>query len=85
MRFRMGGLNLFNYFYNHKNSIMANINADAQYLRYSVEENDKRWGTFYRYTWTNYNIWGKYQNEVQSLKEWLNTRMEWLKTQFDKM
>ena len=77
--------NRFNYFYSHKNSIMANINADAQYLRYSVEENDKRWGTFYRYTWTNYNIWGKYQNEVQSLKEWLNTRMEWLKTQFDKM
>lgn len=75
----------FNYFYNHKNDIMAYINADAQYLRYAVDENEKVWGTFYHYTWSNYDIWGSYQNEVQCLKEWLNKRMEWLKNEFDKM
>ncbi len=36
-------------------------------------------------TWPNYNIWGSYQNEVQDVKEWFSTRMEWLKTEFDKM
>lgn len=75
----------FSFFYNHKDEIFAYINSDAQYLKYAVSENENRWGTLYTYTWSNYDIWGSYQNEVQSLKEWLNTRMDWLKTQFDKM
>ena len=75
----------FNILYNHKNEILAYINADAQYLRYAVDENEKVWGTFYHYTWSNYDIWGSYQNEVQCLKDWMNKRMEWLKTQFDAM
>ena len=75
----------FNYFYRHKNEILANINADAQYLKYSVVENDDKWHLLNTYTWSNYDIWGSYQNEVQSLKEWFNKRMEWLKPEFDKM
>lgn len=75
----------FNYFYSHMNDILAHINADAQYLKYSVEENDDKWHLLNTYTWTNYDIWGSYQNEVQGLKEWLATRMEWLKPQFDNM
>ena len=75
----------YNYFYRHKNDILQNINADAQYLKYSVNENDAKWDLFNRYTWTNYNIWGSYQNEVQYLKEFLNERMDWLKSEFDKM
>ena len=75
----------FNYFNNHLNDILANINADAQYLRYSAEENNNVWGVLNVKTWPNYNIWGSYQNEVQDVKEWLVTRMKWLKTQFDKM
>ena len=55
----------------------------ANKLRYSVEENEKRWGVFYTPTWPNYDILGSYQNEVQSLKEWINRRMDWLKTEFD--
>ena len=75
----------FDYFYNRKNDILNEINANAQYLRYSVQENNNKWKTFYTHTWPNYNIWGNYQNEVQSMKEWLNARFEWLKTEFDKM
>jgi len=75
----------FNYFYDHKNDIMNQINEDAQYLRYSVDENDKVWHTLYNYTWTNYDIWGAYNNEVQSVKDWLEKRMNWLKGQFDQM
>ena len=75
----------FNYFYRRQNDILANINADAQYLKYSVQENDNVWHLLNVKTWPNYNMWGSYQNEVQELKTWFVNRMEWLKTQFDKM
>ena len=71
--------NRFIYFYNHKDDFITYINKDAQYLRYAAQENQKRWGTFYHYTYKQYDIWGSYQNEVQNLKEWFNTRMEWMK------
>lgn len=69
----------FIYFYNHKDDFLAYINQDAHYLKYAAEENQKRWGTFYHYTYKQYDIWGSYQNEVQMLKEWLNDRMEWMR------
>ena len=75
----------FNYFYRHQNDILANVNADAQYLKYSAQENNEVWHLFNVKTWPNYNIWGSYQNEVQELKTWFTTRMEWLKSEFDKM
>ena len=75
----------FCYFYRHQNDILANVNADAQYLKYSVQENDNVWHLLNVKTWPNYNMWGSYQNEVQELKVWFTTRMEWLKTQFDNM
>ena len=75
----------FNYFYSHMDDILANVNADAQYLKYSAQENNDVWHLLNVKTWPNYNIWGSYQNEVQGLKEWFVTRMEWLKTQFDQM
>ena len=75
----------FDYFYSRKDDIIREINEKAQYLRLSVEENNNKWGTFYKYTPPNYNIWGSYQNEVQNLKYWLNERFEWLKREYDKM
>ena len=75
----------FDYFYGRKDDIMRTINENAQYLKYAVRENENRWHTFYEYTWPNYDIWGSYQNEVQYMKEWLNSRFEWLKVEFDKM
>lgn len=75
----------FDYFYSRKDDIMNEINTNAQYLKYSAQENNNKWHTLYTYTWPNYDIWGSYLNEVQSMKEWLNARFEWLKTEFDKM
>jgi len=70
----------FDYFYSHREEMLNNINESAVYLRYSVEENNNRWGIFYTYSWPNTSIWGNYQNEVQQLKQWFNQRMEWLNT-----
>lgn len=75
----------FDYFYSKRDDIMREINANAMYLKYAVQENENRWHTFYTYTWPNYDIWGSYNNEVQCMKEWLNARFEWLKDEFNKM
>ena len=73
----------FIYFYNHKDELISYINTDAQYLKHAAQENQNRWGTFYHYSYKQYDIWGSYQNEVQSLKEWLNNRMEWMKKAYN--
>ena len=75
----------FAYFYSHREDIMKNINENALYIKYSVQENENKWHTFYTYTWPNYDIWGSYMNEVQSMKTWLSKRFEWLKNEFEKM
>ena len=75
----------YQYFYSKKSAIMAEINADANYLKLSVQENDNKWQVLYNHTWRNRDIWGSYMNEGENLKEWLNIRMDWLKDQFDKM
>ena len=75
----------FNYFYEHQNDILNDINQNAQYLHYSVIENDLRWGTLYNETWANHDVWGSYKNEVQFMKMWIQKRFEWLKIQFDAM
>lgn len=75
----------FEFFYSHKDYVINEINTQAQILKYAVEENENKWGTFYTYTWPNNDIWGCYQNEVQCLKIWYLNRLEWLKTTFDAM
>lgn len=75
----------FDYFYGRLPDIMREIDATGEYLKYSAAANEKRWHVFYNYGVPNVEIWGKYQNEVQSVKEYIRTRMDWLKSQYDKM
>ena len=71
----------FVFFYTHKKDIISEMNNNAQYLKYSVQENDNKWNVFATAT----NTWAEYQKTVVSLELWLNNRIEWLKEQFDKM
>jgi len=75
----------FDYFYGRLPDILNEIDEAAQYLNRSMIANENRWHTFYEYSAPNVEIWGSYQNEVQSIKEWLKARMEWLKSEYDKM
>lgn len=68
----------FNYFYANKDSLYDEINKDAVYLQYAAVENNNRWNVLYHEIWRDYRVWGSYQNEVVSLKEWLVKRFEWL-------
>ena len=75
----------FNYFYNEREKIYTEINSNAEYLKYAIVENNNKWNTLYVYTWPNNMIWGSYENEVQSMKMWLEKRFQWLNSQFSKM
>ncbi|WP_455585233.1 CotH kinase family protein [Bacteroides sp.] len=73
------------YFKSRKNDILLDINENATYLKYSVIENNAKWGTLYQQTWPNYAVWGSYSNEVQYLKQWLDNRFDWLEKAFSEL
>ena len=75
----------FDFFYNHQTDILRDINENAQYLKYAIQENDTKWDTFAAYKKTNSDIWLLYQGHVSSMKSWLTERMNWLKEQYDAM
>ena len=63
----------FAYFYSRRQDILNEIDQNASYLRYSVEENNKKWNTL-----KTDNAWPRYQTKVQDLKDWISIRFEWL-------
>lgn len=75
--------NRYEYFYERKDDILREINESSVYLRYTIEENDNKWGVLFNAGFANHDVWGNYMNEVQCLKEWLNKRMDWLKSEFE--
>ena len=75
----------FEYFYNRQADIIGNINENAQYLKYAIQEDDTKWDTFKAYKSSNIDTWVLYQGQVSSMKSWLADRMSWLKEKFDEM
>lgn len=75
----------FDYFYSNQQKILMDINENADYLRYSVKEDDNRWDTFAGYKSSTVSVWGAYGSMVESMKYWLVARMDWLKKEFDAM
>jgi len=75
----------FEYFYNRQADIIGNINENAQYLKYAIQEDDTKWDTFKAYKSSNIDTWVLYQGQVSSMKSWLADRMSWLKEKFDAM
>ena len=75
----------FNYFYENQQTIISEINANAESLRYSVKEDNYRWNTYADYTSSTVSVWMAYGSLVDSMKQWLVARMDWLKKEFDAM
>lgn len=71
----------FVYFYNRRFELFTEINVMANYLRFSYDEDYRRWG----YDLNNRPGYGNVDNEVQLLKTFLAERLDWLKTEFDKI
>ncbi|MDE5838260.1 MAG: CotH kinase family protein, partial [Paramuribaculum sp.] len=75
----------FNYFYSRQEDIFKEINLNAQYLKYSVRENNNKWNILYTSIGPNTDVWGSYVNEVQQMKNWLTQRFENLKKEFSRL
>lgn len=75
----------FNHYYSNLDKMLLEVNSCVDYLKYSIVENNNKWGTLYTFSNPNVVVLGAYENEVQYLKSWLIERMEWMKTEFDKM
>ena len=54
------------------------IYAWAEQLNLSQAENDSIWQTLGNYVWPNPVVYDTYEEEVEHLVTWLDTRMDWL-------
>jgi len=68
----------FAYYRSNEAHIMETIDAYAEKLDKSQYENDKVWHTFGVYVWPNPIWFETYKEEVDHLKIWISTRMDWL-------
>ncbi len=59
-------------------SIMADLDADIQYMGEAIDRNFTRWPTLGFYFWPNYFVGSTYQEEINYLKTWINSRLEWM-------
>ena len=75
----------FGFFYMHKNDIINQISANAEYLKYAILEDNNKWNTFTSATNSDNRAWALYQGTVFSMEKWLSSRMDWLKSEFDSM
>lgn len=75
----------FIYFKERQNLILNKIDTYANYLKWSQQENDKKWNTIGVYVWPNPLVLGTYDDEVNHLKSWYSQRMSWLGTAFNSL
>ena len=75
----------YDYFYSHKNDIITEVSNMAQYLKYAIQEDNNKWYTFSSDLIAGDQVWALYQTSVYTMEDWLNTRMDWLKGEFDAM
>ncbi len=73
----------FTYFYNHKNDILKEIDADVSYLRNAIPENNNKWEVFSGSSADD--VRKKYQKEVTTMKSWIEKRMDWLNDEISKL
>lgn len=73
----------FTYFYNHKNDILKEIDADVSYLRNAIPENNNKWEVFSGSSADDARK--KYQKEVTTMKSWIEKRMDWLNDEISKL
>jgi spore coat protein CotH len=75
--------NRFEYFNNNRDYILNKIDTYAEKLKWAQEENDDKWQTIGVYVWPNPVIFDTYQEEVDHMKAWYKTRMDWLESALD--
>jgi len=70
----------FAYYMDNKDHILDTVDYYADYLSLAQEENNNKWGSIGIYVWPNPVVYDTYEEEVAHLKDWYETRMNWLDT-----
>lgn len=73
----------FTYFFNHKNDILKEIDADVYYLRNAIPENNNKWEVFGDSSADK--VRKQYQKEVADMKSWIEKRLDWLNGEISKL
>ena len=75
----------FDFFRNNEQYILNKIDAYAERLQWAQQENDNKWETLGQYVWPNPVVFQTYQEEVNHMKQWYQTRMNWLDNAIDSL
>jgi hypothetical protein len=59
-------------------SIMAYFNNTIQYLGAAVDRNFVKWPVLGKYVWPNFFIGTTYDQEIEYLKNWMTSRLNWM-------
>lgn len=73
----------FAYYHNNLNALLAKIDGYHTYIDASQTINYEIWGTLGEYVWPNPVYFNTYPEEVNHLKQWLTTRMNWMDAQYN--
>lgn len=68
----------FIFYREQQNYMLEKIDEYAEKLQYAQQENDEVWQTIGIYVWPNPVVLSTYDAEVNRLKNWYITRMDWL-------
>lgn len=75
----------FGTYYKNKGAILAHIENIAERNKPSAVANNGLWGTLCDKNSPEYTVETAYDEQVAYLKNWLSSRLEWLKSAFDAM
>jgi len=70
----------FDYYRDNEQFILNKIDAYTEKLQWAQQQNYNKWPTLGEYVWPNPVIFDTYQEEIDHLKQWYQTRMDWLDT-----
>ena len=75
----------FAYFRANQESILDKVDAYAMQLQWAQRENDNKWQTLGMYVWPNPIVFDTYQEEVDHMKSWYISRMDWLDDSYERL
>lgn len=75
--------NRFSFYFNNKEFFLDKIDGYAQQIDASQKENYALWETLGQEMWNNKNVYDSYEEELNYLKNWLDTRMNWMNGYFN--
>ena len=72
----------FLYYYGKREDLYEFIDGYAAYLKPYIDRNEERWHTMNQLLWANNEVFETYQEYIDSLKNWLERRFEWMKENY---